>query len=55
MSKQLNAEAIDPDMKSIFLHRLANNMDRSFALSETLLHDYSIKKLDKFKKLKIII
>lgn len=51
ISKKLDAEAIDPNMKSLFLQRLANNMDRSFALSESLLYDYSIKKLDEFKKL----
>ncbi|WP_305768645.1 hypothetical protein [Candidatus Epulonipiscium viviparus] len=51
VSAKLDAEAIDQEMKKVFMNRFANNIERSFALTETLLNDYSIKKLDEFKRL----
>ena len=41
--------AIEEEMKNIWLKRLTMNMDRSFALSETLINDFAIKKIDEFK------
>ena len=36
-------------MKNAWLKRLEENMNRSFAISEKLITDYTTKKLDEFK------
>ena len=47
--QKLDAEHIDKDMKNAWLKRLEENMNRSFAISEKLITDYTTKKLDEFK------
>lgn len=42
-------EGIDEEMKKVWLNRLSENMERSFALSEQLINHYTTKKLDEFK------
>ena len=59
ISQKLDAEHINKDMKNAWLKRLEENMNRSFAISEKLITDYTTKKLDEFKtianeKLRII-
>lgn len=49
ISQKLDAEHIDKDMKNAWLKRLEENMNRSFAISEKLITDYTTKKLDEFK------
>ena len=49
ISQKLDAEHIDKDMKIAWLKRLEENMNRSFAISEKLITDYTTKKLDEFK------
>ena len=49
ISQKLDAEHIDKDMKNAWLKRLEENMNRSFAISEILITDYTTKKLDEFK------
>ena len=49
ISQKLDAEHIDKDMKNACLKRLEENMNRSFAISEKLITDYTTKKLDEFK------
>ena len=49
ISQKLYAEHIDKDMKNAWLKRLEENMNRSFAISEKLITDYTTKKLDEFK------
>lgn len=49
ISQKLDAEHIDKDMKNAWLKRLEENMNRSFAVSEKLITDYTTKKLDEFK------
>lgn len=40
---------IGNEMREEWLKRLTTNTDRSFKLSETLINDFAIKKLDEFK------
>lgn len=49
ISQKLDAEHINKDMKNAWLKRLEENMNRSFAISEKLITDYTTKKLDEFK------
>lgn len=42
-------EAINDEMRRIWIDRLVANMDRSFNLSESLINDYAVKNLDEFK------
>lgn len=49
ISDKLDREFIDANLKKVWLERLAINMDRSFSLSETLITDYTTKKLNEFK------
>ena len=42
-------EGIDNKMKEIWLKQFTENMDRSFFLTETLINNYTIKKIDEFK------
>ena len=49
ISQKLDAEHINKDMKNAWLKRLEENMNRSFAVSEKLITDYTTKKLDEFK------
>lgn len=49
ISQKLDAEHIDKDVKNAWLKRLEENMNRSFAISEKLITDYTTKKLDEFK------
>lgn len=42
-------EGIDKEMEKVWLNRLTINIDRSFTLSETLINNYAIKKIDEFK------
>ena len=49
ISQKLDAEHIAKDMKNAWLKRLEENMNRSFAISEKLITDYTTKKLDEFK------
>lgn len=49
ISQKLDAEYINKDMKNAWLKRLEENMNRSFAISEKLITDYTTKKLDEFK------
>ena len=49
ISRKLDEESIDTDMKREWLKRLESNMDRSFSLSEMLITEYTTKKLSEFK------
>ena len=49
ISQKLDAYHIDKDIKNACLKRLEENMNRSFAISEKLITDYTTKKLDEFK------
>lgn len=42
-------EGIDNKMKEIWLKQFTENMNRSFFLTETLINNYTIKKIDEFK------
>lgn len=47
---KLNQDSgIDEEMKNVWLKRLTTNIDRSFALSETLVNDYTTKNINEFK------
>lgn len=48
-AKLNNEEAIDDEMKKVWLNRLTTNVNRSFGLSETLINDFVTKSIDEFK------
>lgn len=47
--EKLNSNPVDEGIKREWLRRLADNMDRSFTISEKVLTNYTTKKLDEFK------
>ena len=50
VSEKLNQEEIiDNEMKKRWLTQFKANMDRSFSLTETLINNYTTKKIDEFK------
>ena len=50
VSEKLNQEEIiDNEMKKRWLTQFKTNMDRSFSLTETLINNYTTKKIDEFK------
>jgi len=50
VSEKLNQEEIiDNEMKKRWLTQFKANMDRSFYLTETLINNYTTKKIDEFK------
>ena len=49
ISKLNQDKGIDEEMKKVWLKRLTTNIDRSFALSETLINDYTTKNISEFK------
>lgn len=50
VSEKLNQEEIiDNEMKKRWLIQFKANMDRSFSLTETLINNYTTKKIDEFK------
>lgn len=42
-------DGIDDEMQKIWLNRLTTNMERSFSMSENLINNYTIKKIDEFR------
>ncbi len=49
ISAKLDEEAIDKNVKTEWLNHLTENMNRSFAISEKVITNYTTKKLDEFK------
>lgn len=50
VSEKLNQEEIiDNEIKKRWLTQFKANMDRSFSLTETLINNYTTKKIDEFK------
>lgn len=49
IKQKLENEHVDEAMESVWLKRLADNMERSFNISEKLITNYSTKKIDEFK------
>lgn len=50
ITKKLNEDSgIDNEIKKVWIKRLSENVDRSFNMSETLINDYTTKKIDEFK------
>ncbi len=43
-------DGIDDDMKKIWSKRVEGNINNSFRLTETVLNDFTVKKIDEFKK-----
>ena len=51
ISKKLSSDdAIDDDMRKLWLKRFEDNMDKSFELSQRLINDFALKTLDQFKE-----
>lgn len=50
INQKLNIEHIDAEMKELWLKRLEENMNRSFAISEQLITNYTTKKISEFKE-----
>lgn len=51
ISQKLSEDiAIDNEMKILWLKKFENNMTRSFELSQRLIDDFAVKKLDEFRK-----
>lgn len=48
--KKFQEEHVDENMEDIWLKRLADNMERSFSISEKLITNYSTKKIEEFKE-----
>ena len=49
INQQLDEALVDSDVKNVWLKHMAENMSRSFALSNDLLEHFYIMELDQFK------
>ena len=49
INQQLDDALVDSDVKNVWLKHMAENMSRSFALSNDLLEHFYIMELDQFK------